>query len=409
MDEKIKEAWDVGLNTLKPTPKELEHGLELHRDSLVIESYGFSPRAAMDGDAVAAAVEAGATGVELKDIRANCSMTRYGFVEAERKAYEAAWEHAGVTCILQNAGEEYNDPLTILLRLAHFTYASDLVRDFCYRAAHPDDIVAAKERGVHCIYMTGNAVPLAQQWRSVEEELRYVKIFFQLGMRMMHITYNRRTRIGDGCAEPANAGLSDFGRETVREMNRVGVIIDVAHSGFRTSMEAAQVSERPMVASHSGAHALSGHYRFKPDEVISAIADTDGYVGVCCVPRFLGGTGDLNTFLDHIEYIVKKFGAERVAIGTDVGYASPNTEAEAAKIPSYPAPRRKEWRTYWPNSDFTDPQWTKPEQRLSMAWTNWPLFTVGMVKRGMSDEDIRKVLGGNVLRVAKANWDQRVP
>jgi len=100
---------------------------------------------------------------------------------------------------------------------------------------------------------------------------------------------------------------------------------------------AAQVSERPMVASHSGAHALSGHYRFKPDEVISAIADTDGYVGVCCVPRFLGGTGDLNTFLDHIEYIVKKFGAERVAIGTDVGYASPNTEAEAAKIPSYPA------------------------------------------------------------------------
>ena len=76
-----------------------------------------------------------------------------------------------------------------------------------------------------------NGVPLPQDWVSVEEELRYIRVFFQLGVRMMHLTYNRRNVIGDGCAEPGNAGLSDFGRAVVQEMNRVGVIVDVAHSG----------------------------------------------------------------------------------------------------------------------------------------------------------------------------------
>ncbi|OAM90080.1 dipeptidase [Termitidicoccus mucosus] len=108
---------------------------------------------------------------------------------------------------------------------------------------------------------------------------------------MMHLTDNRRNLPGDGCAESADGGLSEFGRAVIAEMNWVGIIPDVAHSGLRTSMEAAQCSKKPVVASHTVAGALSRHYRGKTDEVIREIVKTGGYVGICAVPRFYRGTG----------------------------------------------------------------------------------------------------------------------
>jgi len=251
------------------------------------------------------------------------------------------------------------------------------------------------------MYLTCNGVPLPQEWVSVEDELRYIRVFFQLGCRMMHITYNRRNVIGDGCAEPANGGLSDFGRAVVAEMNRVGVIVDVAHSGWQTSLEAAQASARPMVASHSGCAAVNKHCRCKPDEVIQAIADSGGFIGICCIPGFLGGTGDIRAFLDHIDYVATRFGVDRVAIGTDVAYVSRNNAAEMKKVPTRGRTRPR-WEYFWPeNDDMFNSKWNDPKMRLSLAWTNWPLFTVGLVQRGYSDDDIQKILGGNVLRVAR--------
>ena len=140
--------------------------------------------------------------------------------------------------------------------------------------------------------------------------MRYIRIFFQLGIRIMHLTYNRRNMIGDGCTEPANGGISDFGRAVVAEMNRVGVIVDVAHSGWQTSLEAAQASERPMVASHSGCCAVNIHDRCKPDEVIRAIVETAGYIGICAIPGFLGGSGDISALLNHVDYVAKNFGVD---------------------------------------------------------------------------------------------------
>jgi len=405
MNEKMKEAWQVGLDILKPSKRDLEHGLELHASSLVCESYGFAPHAAVDGDVVADAVEAGASAAELEEMKECMMMTRVATEAHEREEFMEAWDTAGVTCIFQNAGQESQAPLTLVKRLAHFTYVADLLRDFSFRAATPDDIVAAKEQGKHCFYMTMNGVPLAQQWVSVEEELTYIKIFFHLGVRMMHLTYNRRNMIGDGCGEPSDGGLSDFGRAVVAEMNRVGVIVDVAHCGWRTSLEAARSSERPVVASHSGCVALNNHFRCKPDDVIRAIADTGGYIGICAVPGFLGKSGDINAFLDHIDYVAKTFGVDYVAIGTDVAYNPPRFEEEWRKASNYRA--RTPWYSLWPNRDFSSPQWQRPHQVMSLAWTNWPLFTVGLVQRGYNDQDIQKIIGGNVLRVARAVWDGR--
>ena len=399
-NELIQEARRVALDILKPSEKDLEHGLELHTDSLVFETYGFAPRAAMDGDAIRRAAEAGASAIELKDMREEMSMTRFATDPAERAEFVEAWEAAGVTCIFQNAGEEGQDPMRLIKRLARFTHATDLMRDFMPKAVTADDVERAKKENRHCLYFSGNGVPLRQDWVSVEDELGYVRVFFQLGIRMMHLTYQRRNMIGDGCGEATDGGLSDFGRAVVAEMNRVGVIVDVAHCGWQTSLDAAKASGKPMVASHTTCTALNKHIRSKPDEVIGAIVDTGGLVGICCIPSFLGGTGDIGAMLDHIDHVVRKFGADYVGIGTDVAYTSRNAAVENKKIPSRPK-ARKEFRSLWPEDSLTSGPGAHPKARESLAWTNWPLFTVGLVQRGYSDADIRKILGGNMLRVAR--------
>jgi membrane dipeptidase len=404
----MQEARDQALAILKPSKKELEHGLELHAQSLVVESYGFSPRAAIDGDAVKAALEAGASDLEYQDMIEEMGMTRMALDPKEREEYLQAWEAAGVTCILQNAGEEVHAIPQILKRLARFNFTADMLCDRVPRAVSPDDIVAAKKAGRHCLYMSSNAVPLPGRWVSKEEELGFIRIFFQLGIRMMHLTYNRRNVIGDGCTELTNTGLSDFGRAVVAEMNSAGVIVDGAHSGWQTCIDAAKVSSKPVVVSHSGCWSLNQHRRCKPDEVIKAVADTGGYIGIACLAPFLGRSENIAAMLDHIHYVVKTFGTDHVTIGSDCAYTSIRMDAEMKKLPPIPKTRPR-WEYFWqPDDAIFDPKYNDWPDR-SMAWTNWPLFTVGMVQRGYSDADIQKILGGNVLRVARVCWPHKEP
>ena len=396
LNPQIQHARDVALAILKPTASELERGLRLHSESIVFDSYGFSPRAAINGEVLGAEIEAGASDQEVEDLQEDMTMTRYVTDAAEQQEYRDAWRASGVTCIFQNAGQECQDPLRLIKRLARFNFATDLMREFVCKAAIPSDIEAVKAAGRHALYMTGNGIPLTQEWISKEDELAYVKIFFQLGIRMMHLTYQRRNMIGDGCGEPSNAGLSDFGRYAIAEMNRIGVIPDCAHSGWQTSFEAAKVSTRPVVASHSTCAAIHPHIRSKPDEVIQAIVDSGGYIGICCISKFLRGAGDISSLLDHIQYVTKKFGVDHVAIGTDVAYSSQNSSLESRKLPKR-SRSREPFRSLWPKDDFAE----TAEMTTSLAWTNWPLFTVGLVQRGYSDDEIRRIIGGNVMRVAR--------
>lgn len=404
-NETIQQARKVGLGLLQPKEADLAHGLELHVNSLVFDAYGFSPRGATDAEAINAAVKLGASEAELLDLREELPMTTPATNEVERREFLEAFRAAGVTCIFQNAGEEGSDPLRLIKRLARFTFLTDVLKDECSKALTPADVVAAKKAGKLCLAFTTNGVPLTLTWESVRDEMRYIRVFKQLGVHMMHVTYNRRNPLGDGAGEPNDGGLSDFGHAAVAEMNRLGIIVDVAHSGWRTSLEAAKASQKPMVASHTTCAGLYKHFRGKPDDTIKAICETGGYVGMCCISKFLGGKGDLNSLLDHLDYAIKKFGADHVAIGTDVAYSSRNGAAEQAKIvkrsdgkPVFSGTSSK-WEHLWP----VDPYQQTTEGVQSLSWTNWPLFTVGLVQRGHSDETIRKVLGENVLRVWKAN------
>ena len=401
----IDKPREIALGILQPTPAQIERAWELHFGSLVFESYGFAPRFAIDGERYNQAVQAGASREELEDLREETMMNRGATDERERKEFLDAFHAAGVTCIFQNAGEEGNDPLRLIKRLAHFTRATDAMKPALAKVVTVEEVLAAKKSGHVCLCFTGNGVPLRQEWQSVRDEVRFIRLFYELGIRMMHLTYNRRNPIGDGAGEPHDGGLSDFGRAVVAEMNRVGVIVDVAHSGWQTAADAAKASSKPMVASHTTCAELYRHFRGKPDDVIKAICDTDGLVGMCCIPRFLGGKGDIAALLDHLDHVIAKFGAQHAAIGCDVAYVSRFDKAERLKIQKRPdgasplAGAGDRWEHLWPKDDFQ----TTPEAEQSIAWTNWPLFTLGMVMRGHSDETIRKVIGGNVMRVVKAN------
>ena len=395
-NEVIQKNRRAALAELKPTAAQLDRGLKLHAESLVFDTYGFAPRCAVDGAALARLAEANASVMEIKDARERMMMVRCVDNAAEREEFTQAWKASGVTCIFQNAGEEGQDPMRLIKRLSNFTYLTDHLKGFLNKASVPQEIEAAKKAGQHCLYFTGNGVPLTQQWISVPDELRYLMVFRNLGMRMLHLTYNRRNMIGDGCAEPGNAGLSDFGKTVVKEMNRLGVIPDCAHSGWQTSLETAQSSSKPVVASHSAAADLHQHIRGKPDNVLKAIADTGGLTGIACIPSFLGNPGNLSAFLNHIDHVVKVAGINHVGIGTDTTYTSRNQAAESAKIPKLPRARTP-WRYFWPAGSLR-PQ---PQARLSIAWTNWPLFTVGLVQRGYKDDEIRKIIGGNMMRICR--------
>jgi membrane dipeptidase len=395
----IDKPREIALGLLKPTQAQIEHAWELHFGSVVFESYGFAPRCAIDAEAMNEAIAGGALAAELSDLRESMTMSRNATNERERKEFLEAFHAAGVTCVFQNTGEEGSDPMRLIKRLAHFTKATDLMRPELSKVVTAEEVLALKKAGQVGLCFTTNGVPLMMDWESVRDELRLVRLFHELGTRMMHLTYNRRNPIGDGAGEPHDGGLSDFGHATVAEMNRIGVIVDVAHSGWKTALDAAQASTKPMVASHTTCASLYEHFRGKPDETIKAICDTGGLVGMCCIPRFLGGKGDVLALMDHLDYLIRRFGAEHAAIGCDVAYTSRFDKEERAKLLKAPSGSAERWEHLWPKDDYV----TTLEAEQSLAWSNWPLFTLGMIMRGHGDEAIRQVIGGNMLRVLKAN------
>jgi membrane dipeptidase len=395
----IDKPREVALSLLKPTQAQMEHAWELHFGAVVFESYGFAPRCAIDAEVMNEAVKAGASAGELSDLRESMTMSRNATNERERKEFLDAFHASGVTCIFQNTGEEGSDPMRLIKRLAHFTKATDSMRPELSKVVTAEEVEALKKAGKVGLCFTTNGVPLMMDWESVREELRFVRLFHELGTRMMHLTYNRRNPIGDGAGEPHDGGLSDFGHAAVAEMNRIGVIVDVAHSGWKTAFDAAKASTKPMVASHTTCASLYEHFRGKPDETIRAICDTGGLVGMCCIPRFLGGKGDITALMDHLDHLIGRFGSEHAAIGCDVAYTSRFDKEERARLVKGPSGSADRWEHLWPKDEYV----TTLEAEQSLAWSNWPLFTLGMIQRGHSDEVIRRVLGGNMLRVLKAN------
>jgi membrane dipeptidase len=224
---------------------------------------------------------------------------------------------------------------------------------------------------------------------ALEGELPLVEAYYELGVRTMLIAYNKPNPAGGGCHGDPEDGLTSFGREVVREMNRVGMVVDASHCSLRTSFDLFEASEAPVIFSHSNPRALHDHPRNITDDQIRGCAATGGVVGINGIGHFLGDndTGT-DTFVRAVEHVCELVGPEHVGIGLDFVFDKDDLAAEFAENSSaFP-----EGFGYSADSfDFVEPE------RL-------PQITEALLARGIGVDDVRAILGGNFLRVAQMTW-----
>jgi membrane dipeptidase len=255
----------------------------------------------------------------------------------------------------------------------------------------PDDLVLATTADqIEAARRTGR-VAIVLQFQGgnpLEYDVNLVEAFHRLGVRILQLTYNARNPLGDGCTERTDLGLSDLGLAVVAEVNRVGMLLDLSHVGVRTSLEALEASQAPVIFSHSNARAICDHPRNLTDEQLRLVGRKDGVVGVNAFPAFVrrDGTPTVEHLLDHVDYLVQAMGPRHVGLGLD--FATENED-------DY------EFFGYKPEF-YPPPPWTYPAGIDGFAAI--PNVTAGLVARGYGDEDIRGILGGNFLRVFRTVW-----
>ena len=243
-----------------------------------------------------------------------------------------------------------------------------------------EDIQAAKQEGKLAVGLH------FQETNPLEGSLAMIELYYQLGVRHMLLAYNQKNRVGDGCAESTDAALSRFGVSVVKEMNRVGMIVDGSHSGHRTTLHAMEVSSAPFVFSHANAHALHPHYRNVRDDQIKACAETNGVIGINGCGCFLGDTeASTEAIFRHVDYMANLVGPKHVGIALD--YTLPDPDWTWDKVDP----------DAWPPSEANiDARDAGPEQLREL--------TQRMLDHGYREEDVRDILGRNFLRVAREVW-----
>jgi membrane dipeptidase len=234
-----------------------------------------------------------------------------------------------------------------------------------------------------------------------ESDLDRLDDLHALGLRVVQPTYNRRNLLGDGCLEPANAGLSRTGIEAIERMNKIGILVDLSHCGRQTAADAIRVSRKPVAFTHTGCQALADHPRNRTDEELKAVADKGGVSGIYFMPYLSEGRQPTAAdIVRHLEHMVQVAGEDHVSIGTD-GNISPTTVDD--KFKEAFAKNTRERR----ETGIGAP-WETETGYLFAADLNTPrrLATLAMMlaDRRHSAARIEKILGGNLLRVFGETW-----
>ena len=185
------------------------------------------------------------------------------------------------------------------------------------------DIERAHREGKHCLIMDfRNTTP-------IDTDLSRIDLFYNLGVRMIQLTYNLRNLVGDGCTETHKSGLSYFGREVVQALNELGILVDVSHSSEQVGWDALEVSSAPIIISHASSAAVCPHDRGKSDALAKAVVDRGGFFGVVTIPGFIQESYEatLDDFCDHVEHLVDVMGIDHVGIGSDKAAQGAGTES----------------------------------------------------------------------------------
>lgn len=314
-----------------------------------------------------------------------------------RRQYLQVWDASGVTVACgtysgpHRISDAYEGASHRIAQAHAIAEALDGALTICRSAVDIERVHARRAHGLILDFQ--NTTPYA-------DVLERIDHFHHLGVRMVQLTYNLRNLIGDGCTEPHQSGLSRFGQEVVRRLNALRTLVDVSHCSERVAWDALQVSTAPIVVSHSSSKAVCYHDRGKTDELARAIAERGGYFGVVVIPGFISDKKEptLDDFADHVEHLVDVCGIDHVGIGTDKAGPGPGTES---LIP-YPKdmPKRRPGAFSW--DGFRD-----EEHRLTDEYhlngyedfRDWPNLTVALAQRGFAEDELRKLLGLNFLRV----------
>ena len=222
-----------------------------------------------------------------------------------------------------------------------------------------------------------------------------VAVFHGLGQRISQLTYNSRNLIGNGATERRDEGISDFGAAMIDQMNKVGMAIDTSHCGDRTTLDAFELSKKPVLITHSNCRALvPGHPRCKSDDAIRAVGKAGSVMGITGVRNFVKGSEPttIEDVLNHFDHVRKLIGSEHLGVGSDMdldGY----DDLEAAMQRQL----RAQYKDTYAFREKIDIEGLDHPKRMFD-------LTEGLIRRGYSDAEIRGVLGGNFVRVLSEIW-----
>ncbi len=247
----------------------------------------------------------------------------------------------------------------------HLAYALDAFGFFEAEVeAHSDQIIIAKSaEDIRQAKADGKlaAILVIENSEGVERSLNILRMLHRIGIRSIGLTHNPNTWAAAGNAEErSGGGLTQFGVQLVKEMNRLGMLVDVSHISERGFWDVLEVTERPVIASHSNSKAVCDHPRNLSDAQIKRMAENRGVIGITFVPSFIDpNTPTLSRLLEHIDHIVNLVGVDHVGIGSDFDGGGD----------------------------------------LLVDATAFPTITEGLLERGYSEEAIRQILGENHLRL----------
>lgn len=268
---------------------------------------------------------------------------------------------------------------------------------FCI-ADTPQSIRTAKKEGKIAHIM------LAQDSLFIGHDFKNLLLWKQLGLRIMQLTYNEQNLAGSGCLELHDGGLTQYGRVLIREMEKVGITLDLTHVGEKSFMEAAGIATQPLLATHSNPKSVVNNPRNITDDQIKAVADSSGVVCVTTwAPLIWDGTPGMPTLDDYLrclEYVIELVGVDHAGISTDsmgTWGAYPRHDPNPDAVP-YGSVTDEFDRVAKPEDDNN----RQPSDFNGIV--DYPKLTAKMVDRGYSQEHINKLLGGNLLRVFNATW-----
>ena len=200
--------------------------------------------------------------------------------------------------------------------------------DLIFQGEWASDVVRARETGRTAIFFG------FQNPSPIEDDIGLVEVLHKLGARFMQLSYNNQSLLATGCYEAEDPGITRMGKQVIREMNRVGMVIDMSHSADRSTIDAADLSERPIAITHANPYEWSPALRNKKDDVIRAVTENGGMLGFSIYPHHLKGKSDctIESFCEMIARTADKFGAQHLGIGTDLCQDHPDSVVEWMRV-----------------------------------------------------------------------------